>query len=145
MVTLTSMVLVALQVGRTVDREDAFLGMVGAGFPTSISFVAIRAADRLPKMSERINEIYVIQSLRGLPTDNAIRRFRALLPILGPLFVSMLLDASENAAALASKGLFSSRCYKSIAPWRFTVRDVLLLFGVALLLGGCGVIRYHVD
>lgn len=90
----------------------------------------------IPTLMGEINKIMMAQKARGADFDsgNLIKRVKALLPILIPLFVSTFRIADELALAL------DARCYNA-TPNRtkmkvlsFNARDILaLLFSLAFL------------
>lgn len=103
-------------------------------FPVHDVAVIMSTALRfIPTLMEEVDKIMMAQKARGAHFDNGglIKRAKALLPVLIPLFVSTFRRADELAMAL------DARCYNAtpnrtkMKPLRFSWRD---LVAVLLLL-----------
>ena len=97
----------------------------------------------IPVLLEETDKIIKAQQARGADFDsgNLIRRVRALVPILVPLFVSAFRRANDLAIAM------EARCYRGgegrtkLHPLKYAMRDaiayvVLLLYLVAIVVVG---------
>lgn len=100
-----------------------------------VSTIALRFVPTLALEAERIMKA---QMARGARFDEGgpLRRSRALIPVLVPLFVSAFRHAEDLAVAM------EARCYRGgegrtrLRELRFTLRDLLLtLLGVAGMVG----------
>jgi len=93
----------------------------------------------IPTLLEETEKIMNAQKARGADFENGslIRRAKALIPILIPLFVSAFRRAEELAVAM------ECRCYEGdtrhrtrFVEYRFSLRDLFALFFCVLLLTG---------
>lgn len=90
----------------------------------------------IPSFIEEIDKIMLAQKARGACFDNGglIKRAKAMLPILIPLFVSAFRRADELAMAL------DARCYNAtpnrtkMKKLTFSVRDLIAAFAAAVFL-----------
>lgn len=106
-------------------------------FPVHDVAVIMSTALRfIPTLMEEVNKIIMAQKARGAHFDNGglLKRAKALLPVLIPLFVSTFRRADELAMAL------DARCYNAtphrtkMKPLRFTYRDLIALILLAIFL-----------
>lgn len=124
--------------------ESLFKPLKAIGFPVhDVAIIMSIALRFIPTLMEEIDKIMMAQKARGASFDSGglIKRAKALIPILIPLFVSTFRRADELALAL------DSRCYNA-TPNRtkmkllvFTYKDALSLLFVALFLGGIITLR----
>jgi energy-coupling factor transport system permease protein len=90
----------------------------------------------IPILIEEIDKIIMAQKARGanFDTGNLIKRIKALLPVLIPLFVSAFRRADDLAAAM------DARCYNAtphrtkLKELKLHIRDFIALFLAALLI-----------
>lgn len=106
-------------------------------FPVHDVAVIMSTALRfIPTLMEEVNKIIMAQKARGAHFDNGglLKRAKALLPVLIPLFVSTFRRADELAMAL------DARCYNAtpnrtkMKPLRFTYRDPIAFILLAIFL-----------
>lgn len=106
-------------------------------FPVHDVAVIMSTALRfIPTLMEEVNKIIMAQKARGAHFDNGglLKRAKALLPVLIPLFVSTFRRADELAMAL------DARCYNAtpnrtkMKPLRFTYRDLIAFILLAIFL-----------
>lgn len=104
-------------------------------FPVHDVAVIMSTALRfIPTLMEEVNKIILAQKARGAHFDNGgfVKRIKALLSILIPLFVSTFRRADELAMAL------DARCYNAtpnrtkMKPLKFSWRDLVALFLLAI-------------
>ncbi len=92
----------------------------------------------IPTLIEETDKIISAQKARGadFETGNLLRRAKALVPILVPLFVSAFRRADELATAMECRCYHGGEGRTKLKQLRFRTRDVLaLLFGAAVLAG----------
>ena len=106
-------------------------------FPVHDVAVIMSTALRfIPTLLEEVNKIVMAQKARGAHFDNGglVKRAKALLPVLIPLFVSTFRRADELALAL------DARCYNAtpnrtkMKPLHFSWRDLVAFFCLAAFL-----------
>ena len=92
----------------------------------------------VPTLMEETDKIMQAQKARGadMESGNVIKRARALVPVLVPLFVSAFRRAYEIATAM------ECRCYRGgsgrtrMKTIHMGRRDVLAFIAIALVIGG---------
>lgn len=90
----------------------------------------------IPIISEEVDKIMMAQKARGAAFDNGglLKRAKALLPVLIPLFISAFRRAEELASAL------DARCYNATPNrtrykvMKFSWRDLIGVIGVAVFI-----------
>ena len=90
----------------------------------------------IPILSEEVDKIMMAQKARGASFDSGgiVKRAKALLPVLIPLFVSAFRRADELALAL------DARCYNATPNrtryqvMRPTYRDLVAVVGMAVFM-----------
>ena len=89
----------------TTLADDLLEGLVVHGVSHRIAFVALSAMQLVPRMRDRVDRILAAQSARGLAVDGStITRARALVPLIGPVVLSALVDVRERTLALEARG-----------------------------------------
>ncbi len=124
--------------------ESLFKPLKSIGFPVhDVAIIMSIALRFIPTLMEEIDKIMMAQKARGASFDSGglIKRAKALIPILIPLFVSTFKRADELALAL------DSRCYNA-TPNRTKMKklslnrsDALGLFFTLLYLGAIITLR----
>jgi energy-coupling factor transport system permease protein len=80
-------------------------GLVQKGFPPQLAYVIVTTLQIVPQMRERAATIIDAQRARGMETEGSFAvRFRALIPLVGPLVLGSLLDVEERSLALEARG-----------------------------------------
>jgi energy-coupling factor transport system permease protein len=75
------------------------------GVPASLSYIITSTLQIIPQMQAKAITIQDAQRSRGLETGgNLINRIRSLLPLVGPLVFSSLVDVEERAIAIEARG-----------------------------------------
>ena len=119
--------------------ESLFKPLSRLGFPAHELAMMMSIALRfIPTLIEETNKITQAQKARGadFETGNLIKRAKAMLPLLVPLFVSAFRRADELALAM------EARCYRGgegrtkMKPLKFALRDLYAVLAYMLLLGG---------
>jgi len=110
------------------------------GLPSPLIYVIVSTLQIIPQMRVKAETIIDAQRSRGLDTQGSLRkRVRALLPLVGPLVFSSLVDVEERAIAIEARAFSAKRPKTSlvevpdsraqmIARWVF-VGIVLLAIG----------------
>ena len=97
----------------------------------------------IPTLIEETDKIMSAQKARGadFETGNLVRRAKALLPILVPLFVSAFRRADDLAVAMESRCYHGGEGRTRMKQLRFETRDLLALLFGALFLAGIILLR----
>ena len=98
----------------------------------------------IPTLIEETDKIISAQKARGadFETGSLIRRAKALIPILVPLFVSAFRRADELATAMECRCYHGGEGRTRMKVLRFALRDYLALLVGAVLLAGVIVLRH---
>src|SRR6476659_6935619 len=79
--------------------------LITRGASYRISFVVLNAVQLIPRMQTRAGAILEAQQARGLAVEGSMgRRFRALVPLIGPVVLGSLVDVRERTFALEARG-----------------------------------------
>lgn len=98
----------------------------------------------IPTLIEETDKIISAQKARGadFETGSLIRRAKALIPILVPLFVSAFRRADELATAMECRCYHGGEGRTRLKVLRYAGRDWIAFFVGALLLAGVIVLRH---
>ena len=89
----------------TTLADDLLEALVSRGVSHRIAFVVVTAVQLVPRMQVRAASILDAQQARGLVISGSlIRRMRALVPLIGPVLLSSLVDVRERTFALEARG-----------------------------------------
>jgi energy-coupling factor transport system permease protein len=123
----------------TTLADDLLEALVARGASHRIAFVVLSAVQLVPRMQTRAASILDAQQARGLAIEGSFgRRLRALVPLIGPVLLSSLIDVRERTFALEARG-FGARpgrtAYRVVADpasdrW---LRPALLLACLAVI------------
>ena len=93
----------------------------------------------IPTLTEETAKIMNAQKARGadFETGGLIKRARALIPILVPLFVSAFRRADELAMAMESRAYTGGDGRTRLKPLKARPSDILVLIGSLLYFAGC--------
>lgn len=92
----------------TTRPDDLMETLVQRGTDPRLAFVVLSAIQAIPRMLDKAGRILEAQQARGLAaTGSPATRIRAVVPLLGPLIISSLIDVRERSLALEARG-FSS-------------------------------------
>lgn len=111
---LSATMLLLLRITAPSDLVDS---LVARGLPRSIGYVLLTTLQIAPDMSARANAVLEAQRSRGLETEGALQRLRALPALVGPLIIGALADVEERAMAI------ESRAFLDPGP-KTTLRDI---------------------
>lgn len=80
-------------------------GLAAAGVPRGFGYVLVSSLRLVPELRERALRVVEAQRARGLEVGGSPReRGRALLALLGPLFVGAIVSAQTRSLALEARG-----------------------------------------
>ena len=98
----------------------------------------------IPTLIEETDKIISAQKARGadFETGSLIRRAKALIPILVPLFVSAFRRADELATAMECRCYHGGKGRTRLKVLRFQPRDYLALFVGVFLVGAVIALRH---
>ena len=89
----------------TTLADDLLESLIARGASYRISFVVLNAVQLIPRMQARAGAILEAQQARGLSLEGSFgRRFRALVPLVGPVLLGSLVDVRERTFALEARG-----------------------------------------
>ena len=93
----------------------------------------------IPTLTEETAKIMNAQKARGadFETGGLIKRAKALIPILVPLFVSAFRRADELAMAMESRAYTGGEGRTRLKPLKARPSDILILIGSILYFAGC--------
>lgn len=106
-----------LAVAMTIDIPELISTMTHRGWNRKLVFVIGAALGLAPHVAERTGQITRAQQARGLIIRRGVlSRFRGLLMICVPLVMGLLVDASERASMLESRGFSATGPRTSYRP-----------------------------
>jgi energy-coupling factor transport system permease protein len=89
----------------TTRPSDLVLDLEQRGVPARVGFVANASVQTVPAMLDRATAIIAAQRARGLDTQAGLwRRFRGLVPIVGPVVLGAIGQVEERTMALEARG-----------------------------------------
>ena len=89
----------------TTRPSDLVLDLERRGVSARVGFVANASVQTVPAMLDRANAIIAAQRARGLDTQaSAWKRFRGLVPIVGPVIMGAIGQVEERTMALEARG-----------------------------------------
>lgn len=84
--------------------DQLMLGLTNAGLPGSVAYIILTAIQIFPRFEERAQVILEAQQARGLETKvNPLKRASLLVPLVGPLVLSSIIETEERAMALEAR------------------------------------------
>jgi energy-coupling factor transport system permease protein len=115
------------------------LALTESGLPGSVAYVVLTAIQIFPRFQERAQVILEAQQARGLEIKvNMFRRLRLLVPLMGPLVLSSIVDTEERAMALEARafsrpGKKTSLLLLKDSLWQRIARWILMLIAFVLI------------
>lgn len=89
----------------TTRPDTLLLDLTRRGLPPQVAYIVVTALQIIPGFQARARAILDAQRARGLETEGGLlTRARALLPLIGPLLLSSLMELEERAIALEARG-----------------------------------------
>jgi energy-coupling factor transport system permease protein len=131
--------------GLTTEPRSFVLDLERRSLSPRFAFVALATLEAVPAMVDRASVIASAQRARGLDTEGSVRaRLRGILPLVGPVILSSLIEVEERSLALEVRAF--GRPGRRHLLWRLpdsrlqlVSRGVLLgalLAAIALRIGG---------
>ncbi len=88
----------------TTKPSELVLDFERRGVPARLAFVANASVQTVPAMAERATAIVAAQRARGLDTEGSVwRRFRGILPIVGPVMLGSINEVEERSMTLEAR------------------------------------------
>ena len=125
--------------------ESLFSPFSRIGFPAHELAMMMSIALRfIPTLIEETNKITQAQKARGadFESGNIIRRAKAMLPLLVPLFVSAFRRADELALAMEARCYRGGKGRTKMKPLRYALSDLYALIAYLILLGAVLLLNY---
>lgn len=124
----------------TVPPRRLARALAARGAPGWAVYVLVASFEAVPQARRRALEVLEAQRCRGLTVRGGVLgRARALLPLAGPLVVSLVTESEERALALDARGFRPGRARGALVPLddprgERLVRLALWVMAAALLL-----------
>jgi energy-coupling factor transport system permease protein len=113
------------------------LGLAQKGVPASLAYVIVTTLQIIPLMRDRAAQVIDAQRSRGLETQGSLlRRFRALLALVGPLVLGALLDVEERTLALEARAFSATTPRTSLHDLPDPPVERVLRWGVGIMIIG---------
>ena len=125
----------------TTKPSDLIESLVGIGLSPKIGYVLGSVFQIIPQMSATMETITDAQRSRGMETEGNLRtRFKAFIPLMGPVVMSSLINTKERAIALEVRGFSSHtpKCYLNIRVRRTVDKTIKIVLGMILILSILG-------
>jgi energy-coupling factor transport system permease protein len=126
--------------------ERLFAPLTPLGFPAhDLAMMMTIALRFIPTLLDETDRIMKAQLARGADLDrgNIVRRLRAFIPVLVPLFVIVFQRADDLATAMEARGYRGGKGRSRLNPLHWRARDGLALASVvALVVAGAAADRW---
>jgi len=115
-------------------RTDILMrDLVQRGLPNQLLYIVVTSLQILPRLQARARTILDAQRSRGLETEgNLFHRLRAVVPLVGPLLLSSLIDVEERALALEGRAFNRPGPRTSLIEISDTRREALARIGLSV-------------
>ncbi len=119
----------------TTRYEELTLGLIRLGLPYRAGFAVSTAFRMIPMIVASAYAVAQAQRARGLDLDNGniVKRVKKYLPLLVPVFLSMIRSTNTFVMALESRGFGARKKRTFYLQIRFRGKDVLCIACLALL------------
>ena len=119
----------------TTRYEEFTLGLIRLGLPYRVGFAISTAFRMVPMIVASAYAVAQAQRSRGLDLDsgNIIRRVRKYLPLLVPVFLSMIRSTNTFVMALESRGFGARKARTFYLEIGFKKKDILCIACLSLL------------
>lgn len=85
--------------------KDLTVAFEKIGVSPKVSYIVLSTIEMIPTLRSETSRVMNAQSARGLQTEgNVIRRSKALLPAIGPVILSALVNTEERAITMETRG-----------------------------------------
>lgn len=126
----------------TTHPADLVFALTERGLPRSVGYILLVSLQIVPDMTARATAILEVQRSRGLSTEGALGRVRAIIPLIGPLVVGALVDVEERAMAIESRAYTAPGPKTSLRVLADTLNQHIAR--TALLLGCAALIVWRI-
>ncbi len=84
--------------------DHLMLALTQRGLPNSLAYIVLTSIQIFPRFQDRARVIQEAQQARGLELKvNLVKRLQLLVPLIGPLVLSSIVDVEERAMALEAR------------------------------------------
>jgi energy-coupling factor transport system permease protein len=84
--------------------DHLMLALTQRGLPNSLAYIVLTSIQIFPRFQDRARVIQEAQQARGLELQvNLLKRLQLLVPLIGPLVLSSIVDVEERAMALEAR------------------------------------------
>ena len=134
---LLSLVVEGIVFLSTTRHEELTLGLIRLGLPYRVGFAISTAFRMIPMIVASAYAVAQAQRSRGLDLDtgNIVNRVKKYLPLLVPVFLSMIRSTNTFVMALESRGFGLRRKRTFYLQIRLTRDDILCMATLLLLFG----------
>lgn len=134
---LLTMIVAVLTLIKTTHPRKLSVDLAEMGVPNNLAYVLLAALQLVPQMNDQARAIADAQQARGLDTRANLReRFKSLIAMVTPLFISMLITTQTRALALESKGFSREGERTYLLEVTDTALDRVLRWGTAVVVAG---------
>jgi len=112
--------------------------LVQSGMSVKVGYLILASLNVVPQMQRRMSIIKEAQVARGVETEGGLlARFKAFIPLLGPVVMSSLTDAQERGMTLETRGFavtgIKPTTYVQVneSPSDKLIKAILILFFLA--------------
>jgi energy-coupling factor transport system permease protein len=129
----------ALLLMQSTRPDHLMLALTQRGLSNNLAYIVLSVLQIFPRFQQRAETILDAQQARGLETKvNLIGRAKLLVPLVGPLVLSSIVDVEERAMALEARafsrqGAKTSFITLADSSFERTLRYLLLLAAIALV------------
>jgi energy-coupling factor transport system permease protein len=133
---LEALIITGLWFISTTSPEAMTQGLRQMGMPYPICFAIAMAFRLVPGFFATGQAVKEAQEARGLDLNvrNPITRFRRNIPLLGPIFLTILRNTNQMSFALESRGFGSYKTRTSLITYRMNLKDYLAVFIAGIFL-----------
>ena len=130
----------------TTRNEEITIGLVRLGVPYVMCFAFSMALRLVPTFAHTGATVVEAQKSRGLDVDTGslLRRMRAYLPLVAPIFLVSIRNANLMAMALEARGFGAGKKRTFYIQLRMHMRDWIALLIAAALTAGSVLIAFGV-
>jgi len=132
---LLSLVVEGIVFLSTTRYEELTLGLIRLGLPYRVGFAVSTAFRMIPMIVASTYAVAQAQRSRGLDLDtgNIVQRVRKYLPLLVPVFLSMIRSTNTFVMALESRGFGARKNRTFYLQIGFKIKDFICLACLAVL------------
>ncbi len=150
-IKIDSMIIAGMIFLSTTKNEEVAIGLVKLGLPYSFAFAFCTALRLAPTIMGSAKMVAQAQKSRGLDfrAGGPLSRMRKYVPLLVPIFLTVLRYTNQLSMALESKGFRAMEKRTFLHEARFAARDywvtsaliLVLIVAIIMRIGGLGEIE----